>query len=176
MGQSAPFVNHEAEPEARPDTPEDLQRELSSARRQAEEYADLLRQTRADLAEYRRRAERERAEQASQARLGLLLRVLPILEEFERALAVPAKERRKAAWQAGIESIERKLRGVLESEGLERIEAEGALYNPWEHEAIRAEASPELEDQRILEVVRDGYRIGDRVIRPAQVVVGRRGR
>ena len=176
MGQPAPSADPTAEDDPRPDDPEALRRQLIEARRQAEEYADLLRQTRADLAEFRRRAERERSEQAAQARLDLLLRVLPALDAFKRALVVPARERRTAAWLASIEAIERKLHEVLESEGLEKIEAEGALYNPWEHEAIRAEASPELEDQRILAVVRDGYRIGDRVIRPAQVVVARRSR
>jgi molecular chaperone GrpE len=77
---------------------------------------------------------------------------------------------------AGIEQIERKLREVLESEGVRKIEAMGALFNPWLHEALQHQTSPELDDQRVLAVVREGYRIGDRVIRPAQVVVARRGR
>ena len=175
MERSAPAPDSPLDPDPL-DEPDDLRRELSAARRQADEYRDLLRQTRADFADYRRKVEQERAEQADQTRVELLLRVLPILDELERCLAQPRDQRQSDRWMEDIEAAERKLRAVLHSEGVERIEAAGALYNPWEHEAIQSQASPELEDQRILAVVREGYRIGDRVIRPAQVVVARRSR
>jgi molecular chaperone GrpE len=170
LGRSPnPTLGHDAEVEQ-------LREELEAMSRRADEYADLLRQVRADFAAYRRQVEAERAAQATQARIDLLLRVLPALEELQRGLAAPAEERKTTGWTAGMEAVERRLREVLESEGVEKIEAVGALYNPWLHEAIQKQASPELEDQRILAVVRDGYRIGDRVIRPAQVVVSRRSR
>lgn len=155
--------------------PDALRAELRAARREAEEYRDLLLQARADCAAARRRLERQRAEQATQVRIDLLVRVLPILDELERGLDLAADLRPAKDRSAMTEAIRRKLRAVLEAEGIERIDALGALYNPWEHEAIQSQASPELEDQRILAVVREGYRIGDRVIRPAQVVVARRG-
>jgi molecular chaperone GrpE len=153
-----------------------LRQELEAATRRADEYTDLLRQARADFAVYRRRVEADRAAQATQARIDLLLRVLPALEGLQRGLAVASEERQTAGWTAAMEAVERRLREVLETEGVEKIEAMGALYNPWLHEVIQKQASPELEDQRVLAVVRDGYRIGDRVIRPAQVVVARRSR
>ena len=152
-----------------------LRRELETVRRQADAERDLLRQLRADFAEFRRRVEAQRAEQASQARVDLLLQVLPVLDGFQQILAASPVERRRPGWGDEVETIERQLRDVLESEGVQRIEAVGALYNPWLHEALQHQTSPELDDQRILAVVREGYRIGDRVIRPAQVVVARRG-
>jgi molecular chaperone GrpE len=153
-----------------------LRRELEAANQRADEYADLLRQARADFAAHRRQVEAEREAQATQARIDLLLRVLPALEDLQRGLAMPPDDRRTADSTVTLENVERKLREVLESEGMQKIDAMGALYNPWLHEAIQNQASPELEDQRVLAVVRDGYRIGDRVIRPAQVVVARRSR
>lgn len=156
-------------------TVEPLHVELRAARREAHEYHDLLRQARADLAAARAEVERQRVEQAAQARIDLLLRVLPILDELERCLASAGDGRVTEDREAAFEAVRSKLCGVLHSEGVERIEAVGALYNPWEHEAILSQTSPELEDQRVLAVVREGYRIGDRVIRPAQVVVARRG-
>jgi molecular chaperone GrpE len=158
---------------------EELERvtgDLEAATRQAEEYLDLLRHARADFANLKRRTEEARAEQAAQARAEVLLRILPVVDDLQRALSVPANQRASQDWDQGIELIERKLRDLLEREGLQRIEARGAIFNPWVHEAVQYEASPELEDQRVLEVVREGYRMGDRVIRPAQVVVARRSR
>lgn len=153
-----------------------LRRERDTALRQVEEYQDLLRQTKADMAEYRRKVEAEREEQAAQVRVELLLRILPVLDALQRALAAPSEQRGTEAWIASIEQIERDLRAVLEAEGVRRIEAVGAYFNPWLHEALQHQTSPELEDERILAVLREGYRLGDRVIRPAQVVVGRRSR
>lgn len=152
-----------------------LRAALAAANHQAEEYLDLLRQVRTDFADYRRRTDAGRAEIETQARHELLLRILPILDELQRVLVAPDPER-SATGEAGLEAIERRLRDGLAAEGFETIEALGALYNPWEHEALQHQANPELDDQRVLAVLRDGYRIGDRVIRPAQVVVARRGR
>jgi molecular chaperone GrpE len=159
---------------ATPQGEADLRRALEEATRKGEEYLDLLRRTRADFANYKRRTEEGRAEQAQGARSDLILKVLPVLDDFRRAVQSPPTEGAARDWAQGVLLIERKLRAILDAEGLQRIEAEGAEFNPWEHEAISYQGSPELEDGRILAVVRDGYRIGDRVIRPAQVVVARR--
>ncbi len=155
-------------------TPDDLKLALEEANRKGEEYLDLLRRARADFSNYKRRTEEQRAEQAQGARADVLLRILPALDDFRRALEGAPHSGPASEWAQGVMLIDRKLRGILESEGLQRIEAEGAEFNPWEHEAISHQASPELEDGRVLFVVRDGYRLGERVIRPAQVVVSRR--
>ena len=154
---------------------ERLRHELDEANRKGEEYLDLLRRARADFANYKRRVEQERAEQANAAKIDLILRLLPIVDDFERALAMaPRDDGQERQWVEGLLLIEKKLRAWLESEGVQRIPAEQAEFNPWLHEAVDYEASPELEAGRILHVVRPGYRMGDTVIRPAQVIVARR--
>ena len=156
-------------------TQADLRRALDEANRQGEEYLDLLRRARADFANYKRRTDVERAEQAQNARAEVLLRFLPVLDDFQRAVQAPPSDSSVRDWVQGVLLIERKLRAIVEAEGLQRIEAEGAEFNPWEHEAVSYQASPELEDGKILFVFREGYRLGERVIRPAQVVVAKRG-
>ncbi len=153
---------------------EESNRALEEAIRKSEEYLDLLRRARADFANYKRRTDEERQEQAQNVRAETLLKILPILDDFQRAIQSPPTDPSVRDWVQGVLLIERKLRAVLEAEGLQKIAAEGGQFNPWEHEAVGYQASPELEDGRILAVVRDGYRLGDRVIRPAQVIVARR--
>jgi molecular chaperone GrpE len=167
----------DAKPEAQsaPLSTAELRDALSEANRQSEEYLDLLRRARADFSNFKRRTDEQRAEQTMQARAETLIKILPIVDDFRRAISNPPTDGVAAEWAQGVLLIERKLRALLEGEGLVRIEAEGAEFNPWEHEAISYQTSPELEDGKVLVVARDGYRLGDRVIRPAQVVVARRG-
>jgi molecular chaperone GrpE len=153
----------------------ELKAALTAANHRADEYESLLRGQKSDFARYRHQVEEQRAELALQARLDVLVRVLPVLDEFQRALASAPSRGASARWVASVRAIESTLRDVLESEGVQKIEAVGAFFNPWEHEALSHQSSPELDDQRVLAIVREGYRIGDRVLRPAQVVVARRG-
>jgi molecular chaperone GrpE len=155
-------------------SPEDLRLALEEATRKGEEYLDLLRRDRADFANFKRRNEQERADQAQNVKADVLLKVLPVLDDFQRAVQEPPVDGPARDWAQGVLLIERKLRALLEGEGLQRIEAEGAEFNPWLHEAVSYQTSPELDDGRILHVAREGYRLGDRVIRPAQVVVAKR--
>lgn len=153
---------------------EDLVRALVEANSKGEEYLDLLRRARADFANYKRRMDLERIEQAQAARAEIFLKILPVLDDFQRAVQSPPSDGPARDWAEGVLLIERKLRAILDAEGLQRVEAEGADFNPWEHEAVSYQASPELEDGRVLAIVREGYRLGNRVIRPAQVVVSKR--
>src|SRR3954447_23107885 len=153
---------------------EDLRQELDEANRKGEEYLDLLRRTGADFQNYKRRTDEARAEQAQAARADTLVKVLPVLDDFQRATQSPPQESGAREWAEGVLLIERKLRALLESEGVQKLEADGKEFNPWEMEAISYQASPELEDGVVLAVVREGYKLGDKVIRPAQVVVARK--
>src|SRR5689334_15794790 len=111
--------------------PTDLERELEEANRKGEEYLDLLRRARADFANFKRRTDEERADQAQNARVDVFLKILPVLDDFGRAVQNPPSEGAAGEWAQGIHLIERKLRAILEAEGLRRIEAEGAEFNPW---------------------------------------------
>ena len=98
----------------------------------------------------------------------IIKKVLPALDDLERALANrPADD----AWASGIELIARKMQNILESEGVKRIEAKGAAFDPNFHEAISHEPNDEVESEHVIDVVQNGYMLGERVIRPALVRV-----
>ena len=145
--------------------------ELTEATRQRDEYLAFLQRERADFANYKRRVDEERAQQARDAAVPFIVRLLPILDDFERALASASPQDLEPAWAKGVQLIERNLRSLLAAEGVHRIEAQGVPFNPWEHEAIAYQPSAEAEEGTVVQVVRPGYRKGDRVIRPAQVIV-----
>jgi molecular chaperone GrpE len=163
-----------AEPAVANNELESMRAELDEATTKAEEYLDLLRRTRADFTNYRRRMEEERAQQIKSANLDLILKLLPILDDFERALASADPKELESGWAKGVQIIERNLRSLLASEDVHRIEAQGAQFDPREHEAVTHQPTTEAEEGTVVHVVRPGYRKGDRVVRPAQVVVARR--
>jgi len=138
-----------------------------------QEYLDLLQRTQADFINYKRRAEREREEQAKFAKADLILKLLPVLDDFNRAREAMPPEVASTDWAEGIELIGKKLMAILEEEGVSRIEAEGKTFDPWEHEALSYDESDEYEEGKVKAVFEDGYRLNGRVIRPAQVAVSK---
>jgi molecular chaperone GrpE len=153
--------------------PTDPVAERDAARQQANEYLTLAQRAQADLQNFRRRAEQERTEAFDRGREKVVLEILPVLDDFERALAALPVEQQDAEWTQGIRLIERKLRSSLESLGVERIVAEGEPFDPWNHEAVLEEPREDVEPGRVTTVARQGYRLGTRVLRPAQVVVAK---
>ena len=178
--RSSPQTSESQEPSGNGVTPEvaneleSMRAELDEATSKAEEYLDLLRRTRADFANYRRRVDEERALQIRNANVEFILKLLPILDDFERALGSADSKELETGWAKGVQIIERNLRSLLASEDVHRIDAQGAPFDPRVHEAVTHQPTTEAEEGTILHVVRPGYRKGDRVIRPAQVVVARR--
>ena len=150
---------------------ETLRSELAEITQKADEYLRLAQRTQADFVNYRRRIEEERQQQAQNANLTYLQRLLPILDDFERAFANAAPEDLESSWAKGVQLVERNLRGLLAAEDVQRIPAEGAEFDPREHEALGRQPSTEVPEGHVLQVIRPGYRKGDRVIRPAQVIV-----
>jgi len=156
------------------DAPEDvetLQRELAELSQKADEYLRLAQRSQADFVNYRRRVEEERVQQAQNASLSYILRLLPIVDDFERALANAAPEDLESNWGKGLLLVERNLRALLASDDVQRLPAEGALFDPREHEAVGSQPTAEVPEGHVVHVIRPGYRKGDRVIRPAQVIV-----
>jgi molecular chaperone GrpE len=151
---------------------ENLRAEMAEITQKADEYLRLAQRTQAEFINYRRRIEEERAAQTREANVAFIQRLLPILDDFERALANASSEDRESAWGKGVLLVERNLRGLLAADEVERMEAVGAEFDPRQHEAVaRAPSSGDVPEGHVLHVVRPGYRKGDRVIRPAQVVV-----
>jgi molecular chaperone GrpE len=153
---------------------ETLRGELAEIEQKADEYLRLAQRTQADFINYRRRIEEERAQQTRDANVAYLQKLLPVLDDFERAMANAGPADLESSWGQGIQLVERNLRGLVAGENLERIAAEGAEFDPREHEAVGSQPTSEVPEGHVLHVVRQGYRKGDRVIRPAQVIVASR--
>ena len=147
-----------------------LEARLSQAETKAAENLDGWQRALAEFQNYKKRVERDREADQILMKGELIRRFLPILDDLERALQTrPADD----AWFNGIELIERKLRSILEAEGVKPIEAQGAIFDPNFHEAISLEPVDGVESGRVVAVVQNGYMLGERVIRPAQVKVAK---
>ncbi len=150
-----------------------LQAELDQVKQTAKENMDGWQRERADFTNYRKRVEREQATLKESISGEILKKYLVVLDDLERALKVRPTEGDSAAWSDGIELVYRKLVNILESEGVQRIPAESEKFDPSRHEAITYEESPDHESDDVIEVIRQGYTIADRVLRPALVRVAR---
>jgi molecular chaperone GrpE len=148
----------------------ELEKQLAEARSQAAEYKDGWQRSVADFQNFKRRVDSESKDTYQNAVGNIIKRYLPIIDDLERALAHRPAD---LAWADGIELIYRKLQTILENEGVKRIVAEGQMFDPNFHEAIVQEPAEGLESGCIIAVVQNGYMVGERVIRPAQVRVAK---
>lgn len=151
----------------------DLAEELQQAEAKAKEFFDGWQRERADFANYKRRVERDQQMIAQNMKGEIVKKYLAVLDDLERALKVQPADGSASAWANGIDLIYRKLQNILEAEGVQRIQAEGKEFDPTHHEAITHEDSPDHASGEIIEVVQQGYTLGDRVLRPALVRVAR---
>jgi molecular chaperone GrpE len=163
-----PSVEPGVELEATAPTRVDLEKQLAEAQSHAAEYKDGWQRSVADFQNYRRRVEAEKAETYRMAVGSIIKRYLPVLDDMERAIESRPAE---LSWANGVELIYRKLQAILEAEGLKRIEAEGQKFDPNFHEAISQEPVEGTESGTVIAVMRNGYMLGDQVIRPAMVRV-----
>ena len=142
---------------------------LAEAHAQAEEYLEQARRARAELQNYRRRADAEMEQARRHAGERVISRMLPVVDDFHRALSAVPEAERSNPWIQGILLIERKLWSILESEGVKPIEAVGQPFDPSLHEAVSMESGG---GTQVVEEYQRGYTLHDRVIRPAMVKVG----
>jgi molecular chaperone GrpE len=147
-------------------TPED---ELAALTAERDEYLDLLQRVKADFENYRKRAARDQERLVAHAHERLVRELLPILDDLERALEA-AERHEEAKLVDGVQLVEKSLRKALTKEGLTEISAEGA-FDPHVHEAVLAKPGDGAEPGSVLEVLQRGYCIGDKVVRPARVIV-----
>lgn len=143
--------------------------ELAEEKAKAESYLASWQRTAADFQNYKRRVEQEREEMARFANASLLMNMLPLMDDLERALDNVDSHIAGMTWLDGIRLIHRKFQALLEMHGVSEIEAEGQTFDPNIHEAVTFGAG---EENRVIGVVQKGYRLGGRVLRPAMVVVG----
>ncbi len=167
-------------PEAEPAPPESARAEpaetgapeeqLARAKEDAQKYLGNWQRAEADFQNYKRRVEQERSESRRFASAALIINVLPILDDLERALGSLDARLAGLTWLEGIVLIHRKLLILLDNAGVTPIQAEGQQFDPSLHEAV---THVDGEDGKVLTEVQRGYKLHDRVLRPAMVVVGK---
>jgi len=153
-----------------------LKSDLETAKQEAANNLDASLRAQAEMANFRRRTDEDRINNAKYSNSRLIGNILPVLEELELAIShteANAENNVNSSGQLleGIKLIQRKLTGVLESEGVSAIEAVGLIFNPLEHEAVGTEETTEIDAGYVTEILRPGFRLHDRIIRPAQVMV-----
>jgi molecular chaperone GrpE len=150
-----------------------LQEKLAETEAKAAENLDGWQRAQAEFANYKKRLARDQEQLAAEVRGRVIKRYLEIVDDLERALNNAPKENAGAEWAQGVEIIYKKLIAYLESEGLTRMHPLGEHFDPNLHEAVTQEESPEHESGTIIEVLRPGYLLGERVLRPASVKVAK---
>lgn len=150
-----------------------LSEELEGARKLAQENLDGWQRARAEFANYKRRIEREREEERARITGEIMIHYLGVIDDFERALRERPEDLDNTSWVEGIDLIYRKMKAILEADGVELIPAEGEKFDPNVHEAISQEESDDHDEGEILDVIQQGYKIGERVLRPALVRIAK---
>ncbi len=156
----------------RPDTGErqpSLEEQLAAERERAETYFRNWQRSAADFINYKRRVEQERSEAAKLANAALAINLLPVFDDLDRAVESVDAHLAGLNWVQGIIAIHRKFKGLLESMGVTEIAAAGEPFDPTIHEAVAQEPG---EEGKVVHVLQKGYRLGDKVLRPALVIVG----
>jgi molecular chaperone GrpE len=147
--------------------------DLEKARAEAESYLDDLRRLQADFDNYRKRTLREQTARAASASQALVTRLLPVLDNFELAVSSAEQSRDFDRMLKGVEMVFGELREVMEGEGLVKIEAEGKPFDPERHEAVIAVEQEDTEPGTVVDIVRTGYELRGKVLRPAMVKVAK---
>jgi molecular chaperone GrpE len=142
--------------------------ELEALRNENEELIDTLQRLQADFDNYRKRAQRDQEALVGRAGERIVKELLPVLDDLERALEA-AEKHEEAKLEEGVKLVHRQLEQLLEREGLSLVETDGK-FDPHVHEALLTQPS-ESEEGSVIEVLQKGYRLGERVLRPARVVV-----
>jgi molecular chaperone GrpE len=159
-----------AEPEQQV-RPDEQARGPSEPEEAEEGLVEALRRERADFVNYKRRVERERAEDRDRGGAEVVQRLLPLLDELDRALAQVPEDLETHPWVRGVVMARRLLIQALDDLGVERIGAEGEHFDPARHEAVFYDARPDAAEPRVATVIRPGYALRGRLLRPAQVSV-----
>jgi molecular chaperone GrpE len=145
--------------------------ELAAARAEAARNLDGWQRTQAEFANARKRFEKQRAEAYTNANADLVAKLLPLIDDFERALDNAPASTQGDPWLAGVGLVYRKMVSVLEELGVEPIPAVGAPFDPNQHEALGQEPTDQYDSGVVAREMRRGYRLGDRIIRPSLVMV-----
>ncbi len=150
-----------------------LEAQLAEAQAQAAEYLDNWRRATADLSNARKRMQREQAEFSARAASRVIEKLLPVMDDIDRAFTALPADAADCDWVTGFRLIQSKLRALLDSEGVIPIAAEGEMFDPALHYAVTHEPSQDHCDGQIIAEVARGYKLGDAVLRPSMVRVAK---
>lgn len=168
----APFDPHDADAPESSQEPAAATAELEAALKERDALRDQLLRAAADFDNYRKRVDRERRDLVDYAATELIAEVLPVLDDLERALEQPSTPE-VAAYRLGVELVQRKMVDLLKKRGVTPIAAAGEMFDPNVHEAVVHEVSDAHEEGTITGELRRGYRLKDRLLRPAMVKVAK---
>jgi molecular chaperone GrpE len=152
---------------------DELQARIVQIEKESEDYRDKWLRAAADFKNFKRRADQERADLIRGASAGMLLKLLPVVDDMERALGGVPAEIAATPWFEGIKLIAQKLQTLLESEGVTPIAALGQEFDPNQHEAVIYDAVGDGADAKVIAELQRGYKLRDRVLRPTMVKVGK---
>jgi len=156
-------------------TPEQIE-ELKTRAAKADEHWDRLLRTTADFENFKKRAAREKIEAAQYANFSLIQKLLTVLDNFEMALAAAqnAEGDKLAPLQSGVAMIQQQLKAALTETGLEEIDAAGKPFDPNWHEAVAQQETADAPEGQVLQQLRKGYKLKERLLRPAAVIVAQK--
>ncbi len=146
-----------------------LQAQLDDERAKADTYKQNWHRAAADFQNYKRRVEEDRSEFARAANVAAVINLLPLMDDLDRAMQNIDPHLEDLTWMDGIRHIQRKFRGLIEMFGVTEVDADGHTFDPSQHEALTQAPG---EENKVVAVVEKGYRLGDRLVRPAKVIVG----
>jgi len=152
---------------------EPLEEQIKRLKAEAEEYLDGWQRARAEFANFKKRTQRENEHSRTRIACEIITHFLGVQDDIERALRKAPEGDDFQEWTLGIELIHQKLQALLEAEGVEIIEAKGERFDPTFHEAVSFEESDDHEEGSIIDITQRGYKLGERVLRPAMVRVAK---
>jgi molecular chaperone GrpE len=164
----------EAQPTEEVDELTALRQELEEQKAKAAEYLDGWQRARAEFANYKKRIEKEQEDMIKSANGAFIAKLLPVMDDFERAFQTMPLDLMGMTWLEGMALIQRKLQMLLEQERVTVIETEGQVFDPTLHQAVTHEESEEHEEGQIIGEVQKGYKMGDKVLRPSLVRVAKK--
>ena len=168
-----PFMDAVERAEATPAPTDSPEAQLAQARAEADRYRDLALRNQADHENFRKRVQREKDDAIRYANMDLLERLIQILDNFEYGLTAARQSPEGAAILSGMEMVGKQLHDFLKQYGVDPVAAEGQKFDPHVHEAVAQETSKEVPEGHVISQLRRGFKLKDRLIRPASVVVSK---
>lgn len=150
-----------------------LREQMEEALREKDQFRTLAQRSQADLVNYRRRASEEVAETRKNAKSQIIFKLLSVADDFNRAMEMVPEDSVESSWLEGMKIVHRSLENILDTESVSKIESEGMPFDPSEHEAVFYEVAEGIEEGTVVRVIRDGYKLNDKILRAAQVTVAK---